>query len=182
MARSSPQLTPTFVDLFSGCGGIAKGFQKAGFVLRGAVEIDRDAVETYRMNVDGDIHEADIADITDWPTVDVLVGGPPSPGLQPVRHPQSIGPAESAVDGVCKGFWRDARFLDMPPIWAWLPRKPASNARNLDPNRFSNRFGAALARPAAARTSRAKLRSERALRKLCPHSRLTRRAVPVCKR
>jgi hypothetical protein len=38
---------PTFVDLFSGCGGISLGFQEAGFRCLLAVDNDPQAVECY---------------------------------------------------------------------------------------------------------------------------------------
>jgi DNA (cytosine-5)-methyltransferase 1 len=40
----------TCVDLFAGCGGLALGFEKAGFKSELAVEMDRDAAATYRRN------------------------------------------------------------------------------------------------------------------------------------
>jgi len=38
------------IDLFSGCGGLSLGLQKAGFAMVGAVEIDDFAARTYRTN------------------------------------------------------------------------------------------------------------------------------------
>lgn len=38
------------IDLFSGCGGLSLGLQKAGFEMVGAVEIDDFAAHTYRLN------------------------------------------------------------------------------------------------------------------------------------
>ena len=46
-----PSRKPTFISLFSGCGGFDLGFLKAGFQSIGAFEIDGDAVMTYRKNV-----------------------------------------------------------------------------------------------------------------------------------
>lgn len=42
----------TVVDLFSGCGGGSMGFVNAGFKVVGAVEIDQDAAEAYRRNLE----------------------------------------------------------------------------------------------------------------------------------
>ena len=91
--------TPRLLDLFAGCGGISLGFQKHGFSIDGAVEIDPIATETHAVNFFRDapagtkkIH-AQARDITlidpedlvrqlETPlsheeAFDVIVGGPP---------------------------------------------------------------------------------------------------------
>jgi DNA (cytosine-5)-methyltransferase 1 len=77
---------PRVVDLFAGAGGLSLGFQRAGFRIDGAVEIDALAARTHARNFQPDDFERhDVArDITriepdelGLDRVDVLVGGPP---------------------------------------------------------------------------------------------------------
>lgn len=84
----------TFIDLFSGCGGLSEGFYRMGFTALAHVEINHWACETLRKrmayygysNIEREVIEKDItsADIlTDIDTavagrsVDVIIGGPP---------------------------------------------------------------------------------------------------------
>ena len=67
------------VSLFSGLGGLDKGFMDAGYDIIWANDFDRFAVQTYRANfgdhiVPGDINEIPLEDI---PDCDVLIGGVP---------------------------------------------------------------------------------------------------------
>ena len=67
------------VSLFSGIGGLDKGFTKAGYDVIWANDFDKYAVETYRANysnkiVLGDINKIPLEDIPDH---DVLIGGFP---------------------------------------------------------------------------------------------------------
>ena len=41
---------PTVVDLFSGAGGLSLGASRAGFVVRGAIDTDRQAMDAHRAN------------------------------------------------------------------------------------------------------------------------------------
>lgn len=72
------------VDLFSGCGGMSLGFQKAGFEVVAAYENWQAALETYRANFNHDIHDFDLSDgdqcikdILARYSPEVLIGGPP---------------------------------------------------------------------------------------------------------
>lgn len=71
--------TFTFVDLFAGCGGFSLGLKNAGLTPIWAVEIDPDAVSTYKNNLGDHIVLADISSINidEVPKADVLVGGFP---------------------------------------------------------------------------------------------------------
>lgn len=74
----------TFIDLFSGCGGLSLGFEMAGFEGLCAIDCWQDALDTYAFNrtkantVCGDISEIDPADIKEKygiTDVDVIIGG-----------------------------------------------------------------------------------------------------------
>lgn len=67
------------VSLFSGGGGLDIGFKRAGYELLWAIDNNKDAVASYRENVDDKIVLGDITKITptDLPKADVVIGGPP---------------------------------------------------------------------------------------------------------
>lgn len=44
--------TPTFIDLFAGCGGLSLGLEQAGFFPLYVNELNKDALETYLINRD----------------------------------------------------------------------------------------------------------------------------------
>lgn len=84
----------TFIDLFSGCGGLSEGFYRMGFTALAHVEINHWACETLRKrmsyygysNIEREVIEKDItsADILTnidnavaRRSVDVIIGGPP---------------------------------------------------------------------------------------------------------
>ncbi len=80
------------VSLFAGAGGLSRGFADAGLRPILAVEIDQDAVATYRANVSEHAVQADIATEVDRivrevgrrtvaPDVWAVVGGPPCQGF-----------------------------------------------------------------------------------------------------
>ena len=83
------------VDLFSGCGGLSLGMERAGFTVKAAVEIDRYAIEAYRLNHKGvHIIEKDIKDVSaneieetlDGAPLHLLAGCPPCQGFSSVRR------------------------------------------------------------------------------------------------
>jgi DNA (cytosine-5)-methyltransferase 1 len=74
---------PTFVSLYSGCGGLDLGFVSAGFRPVWANEFDRHAAETYRANIGDHLVEGSISDVA-WPderAADLVIGGPPCQGF-----------------------------------------------------------------------------------------------------
>ena len=68
------------LELFAGCGGLAKGLERAGFNHAGLLEINHQACESLRANFNPLlVHEADVKkiDFRAFATVDIVSGGPP---------------------------------------------------------------------------------------------------------
>lgn len=86
----------TAIDLFCGAGGLTVGLQKAGFNVLAGIELNKVAVETYRMNhkdhvlYDKDIRNLSPKDILDdlglkKGELDLLAGCPPCQGFSTHR-------------------------------------------------------------------------------------------------
>lgn len=68
------------ISLFSGCGGLDLGFEKAGFTIAMANEFDKKIWDTYEKNHSAPLIKGDIRNIkeSDFPNeVDGIIGGPP---------------------------------------------------------------------------------------------------------
>jgi DNA (cytosine-5)-methyltransferase 1 len=68
------------VSLFSGAGGLDRGFEKAGFDIVWANEFDKAIWDTYRANFSGttlDTRSIVEIDAKDVPSCDGIIGGPP---------------------------------------------------------------------------------------------------------
>ena len=82
---------PTVIELFSGCGGLSRGFMDAGFEVLLGVDNEKTALETFKLNHNG--AEALALDLFDKESIneikrvlngkspDVIVGGPPCQGF-----------------------------------------------------------------------------------------------------
>ena len=75
---------PTFIDLFSGAGGLTLGFKQAGFEPVFAVELDPWAARTYKANFGAHVLDHPIETVDQFPTADVVIGGPPCQGFSPL--------------------------------------------------------------------------------------------------
>lgn len=71
----------SFIDLFSGAGGMTLGFARAGARPVFAVEFDAAAADTYRSNFGDHVFAGDIANVDTFPAADLIVGGPPCQGF-----------------------------------------------------------------------------------------------------
>lgn len=83
------------IDLFCGCGGLTQGMRQAGFSVKGGIEIDADAVRTFRANhprtkvIGRDIRNtlpAEICRLLKGRPLHLLAGCPPCQGFSNVRR------------------------------------------------------------------------------------------------
>lgn len=99
----------SFIDLFSGGGGLSMGFEQAGFRSIYAADWDRASCDTYHANFGHDVHCGDIADLRKVPDAEILVGGPPCQGFSPLGK---MIPREEHAE--MNKLWREYfRILDL---------------------------------------------------------------------
>ncbi|MFH7829255.1 DNA cytosine methyltransferase [Kluyvera chengduensis] len=81
------------VDLYSGVGGLSLGATRAGFNLAGAVEIDKHAIFSHKLNFPNSAHlHRDVSKLTaqdilsecNVNEIDCIVGGPPCQGFSSI--------------------------------------------------------------------------------------------------
>lgn len=134
LRRLASGARPRVVDLFSGCGGLSLGFQRAGFEIVAGVERDRHAAASHARNFHaGASRHAVPRDLTDPLTtpatvlqdlglpgpvaavVDVVVAGPPCQAFARIGRAKLRALAEDPV-----AFLHDPR-ADLHEHWlAWI--------------------------------------------------------------
>ncbi|MEA5519413.1 DNA cytosine methyltransferase [Limnoraphis robusta] len=86
-------MTKTFIDLFSGAGGMSCGLEQAGFECVLGIDQDKASLETFQANhhhaniICGDLREISLEDINekiDNQTIDLICGGPPCQGFSTI--------------------------------------------------------------------------------------------------
>jgi len=136
MTRPVKNVGPTLhaIDLFSGCGGLSLGLKGAGFTVVAAVEIDRKAQETYRLNHPNvrlypqDIRKLDPALILidaelKVGELDLLAGCPPCQGFSRLRTNNKMTSVSDARNDLVEDF---LRFIEvMQPKTVMLENVPA---------------------------------------------------------
>lgn len=101
----------TAIDLFAGCGGLSLGFESAGIKTIG-YERNADCCDTYRANLNSDCHQTTITAHTNFPKVEIVIGGPPC-------QPFSRRGKQTGKDDERNGFpaFISAIRRLMPKIW-----------------------------------------------------------------
>ncbi len=86
-------MAKTFIDLFSGAGGMSCGLEQAGFKCVLGIDQDKASLETFQANhqnaniICGDLREISLEDIykkIDNQTIDLICGGPPCQGFSTI--------------------------------------------------------------------------------------------------
>jgi DNA (cytosine-5)-methyltransferase 1 len=113
----------TFLDLFCGCGGFSLGMKRAGFRCLAAIDLNPEAVETFRANFPRVKHalEADLtklspeqlASLVGTEHVDVIVGGPPCQGFSTARQVDGANHGTRLKDDPRRHLFREfLRYVD----------------------------------------------------------------------
>lgn len=113
LLRPNPNGKIRVLDLFAGCGGLALGFEAHGFETLG-FEQDADACETYQRNLKGGCQHVTLTAETQFPKVDVIIGGPPC-------QPFSVGGHQMGLADSRDGFpiFISAVKQVQPEIWVF---------------------------------------------------------------
>ncbi|MFP3614543.1 DNA cytosine methyltransferase [Paraburkholderia sp. SIMBA_050] len=94
---------PSFVSLFSGCGGLDLGFVGSGFACSAAYDIDRVAVEVHNRNLPATAEQADLQTMSQRTfkarhrSVDVVLSGSPCQGFSLIGKRRIDDPRNSLL-------------------------------------------------------------------------------------
>jgi DNA (cytosine-5)-methyltransferase 1 len=146
------ELSLNAVDLFSGCGGLSLGLRAAGFTVVAAVEVDRKAQETYRLNHPNvrlytqDIRQLDPAKVLRGARLkpgelDLLAGCPPCQGFSRLRTKNQRTSVRDERNNLVADFFRFVEI--MKPKMVMLENVPAlaKDARFLKMRRALHALG-----------------------------------------
>ena len=138
---------PTFIDLFSGCGGLACGLRQAGLESAWAVEVDRDAAATYEANFGHDVYCGPIESIETIDQIperarhaDVIVGGPPCQGFSPLGR-FSPRDAHAQMNELWQHFMRIVDLVDPQVFLVENVPQFVRSAEGLDALRVARSMG-----------------------------------------
>jgi len=84
------------LDLFAGCGGLALGFEAAGYKTIG-FEMNEAAAASYRHNLGSECYAVKLEVGFDFPQADIIIGGPPC-------QPFSVGGHQRGMEDARDGF------------------------------------------------------------------------------
>jgi DNA (cytosine-5)-methyltransferase 1 len=100
---------PSFIDLFSGCGGFSLGLRWAGFQEKAAIDFNPEAMSVFRCNfpemtkvaLEEDLQKyqpSDLEQLIGTKEIDVIVGGPPCQGFSTVRQRDGSNSGDRIID------------------------------------------------------------------------------------
>jgi len=119
------------IDLFSGCGGLSEGLEKAGFEVIAGVELDIAAVKTYELNhyktkiFQEDIRKiapSDVKALIPGGILHLLAGCPPCQGFSSVRRLNRDAPIVDARNDLILEYYRFVEALQ--PITIMMENVP----------------------------------------------------------
>jgi DNA (cytosine-5)-methyltransferase 1 len=84
------------LDLFAGCGGLALGFESAGYKTIG-FEMENAAATTYARNLGSECHAVRLDLNFKYPKAEIIIGGPPC-------QPFSVGGHQKGINDARDGF------------------------------------------------------------------------------
>lgn len=111
------------ISLFSGCGGLDLGFERAGFSIPVANEFDKSIWTTFKINhpnthlIEGDIRQVKVEEIVKYIDGEVvgIIGGPPCQSWSEAGSLKGISDARGQL------FYDYIRILEaFKPKFFWL--------------------------------------------------------------